>query len=837
MSRRTGLERGLRGAGVALLAAAFAIPFFAFGGRSVAWALLASAGGAALAGACLAASRLAGATSRPIPRAVVAACCGLVALSLLGLVPLPGRLLAGIAPVRARVQAAVPPDVRAWPEAIGGRGFSLGELLDETEAQAFAAADPDGVPAHATPASFDPPRTRAAIVVLAAFLLLALALGGEAREGWGRAALWPVLVLTAGGAVVGIVQRLGGTRLVYGRFEPPPGAVPRPYGPFWNENHFAGLCALLCGVAAGIVLCRAQRPLARLVAAACLIPLAGAVVHAGSRGGLLAAGTAALLLALGLLRAPATRRVGVLAVAVLVLAGAGLFVVGPERVIGESLEETTRLEASNLSRVRLYRRQVSMIASAPLVGTGLGAFETAQGPYQTTPESLLPHHGESDWLEVAAELGVGGWALWACLTLGLLGRPVLLALRGRAPVALVGLVAASLATLVHAAVDFHHREPSVGLASLLVAGTAAAWARRVDGVAAGGRRRTHLVVALAGITCLVLVVCVAERLVPHDVAMRRGDRWQAQHEWAAARDAALRATAAAPARAEGWALLARAHEGLARARGSEGEQHARAAVAACAEAVTRTPAATGAARRAAELLLSAGALAEARSAGALALVASPGHSGTREVVGELLLLEGRREEAFAHLAFAYEGVPAHHLSRHAPRLTRLLHAAAGGDAATVFDAVRSPPHRGWYLRSLHRLGGAEEIPAYFRLLLDEPVPRDARWLAFALGTAPGADSAALARRILPTLTGEPARTAAGRALLLSGELAEARAVAERLAAEPGAGAPAHGLLVDVLRQAGDTDAALAAARRGLEAHPNDRGLAAAVDALGGGGGS
>ena len=47
-----------------------------------------------------------------------------------------------------------------------------------------------------------------------------------------------------------------------------------------------------------------------------------------------------------------------------------------------------------------------MIADAPLVGVGLGAFRNADPAWQREPQAELLYHGESDWLEVGVEGGL-----------------------------------------------------------------------------------------------------------------------------------------------------------------------------------------------------------------------------------------------------------------------------------------------------------------------------------------------------------------------------------------------------------------------------------------------
>lgn len=810
-------------AGVFLLAA-FTVPFLLFGGRVWLSTVLFSA--AAAAAAAGAAGMVRGARWH---RGVLACGAVLVGLAALQLVPLPHGLVERLSPVRAQLQAAVPvEDLAGWPEAVERR-VSLSELLaGEAEPEAAAPSRrPDPYPL-----SFDPAGTAAAALALAAMLLLLSALAGQPDERLGLAVLGPCLLLLAGGAVYGLWHsRVGGP--LYGIFEPPPFDNHRPYGTFWNLNHFAGLCALACPVLLAAALDPARRAWLRLAALLLLAPTASAVLDAGSRGGLLAGGAGAVLLGLALLRSPERR---------LRMAGAGLaglavlgvvlaFTLFSERLIRESFDETTDVgEGSNFQRLELYERQLGMVAAAPLAGHGLGAFHDAHGAYKRSPIPLVPHHGESDWLETAVESGVGGWLAWLALLVLLWRAPLRAAWARRAPPLLLGLLAGSSATVAHAAVDYHHREPPVALVSILLAATAHAWAKAIERgerppPAGRGPLDLGLVFVSLGLGALLhLPVAPALKFDRgREGALRAFERGEPGQALVLAQQAAD----ALPQDGTGWALLAAAHEKLAQGvRGSGRAAHRREALAASAEALRRSPATLGAARRAGSLLVAVGAEDEALRAAELAVTAAPGHSPSRQLLGEVLLLRGRTAEALPHLAFAYGGVPIARLQEQAPQFTRLLHEASGGDCARVLEVVPATEHRAWYLASLGRSGRADELPACFERLAEEPVPEDARRLVGTLALAPGPESAALAARLLPALEATWPRALAGRALVLGGRPAEGERVLRGLLDEPDAPALAWATLADAAAEAGDGARACRLAEEGLARHPEDSGLSA-----------
>ena len=804
---------------------AFAVPFLLFGGRV--WfstVIFAAAAAAAAAGA---AAMVRGARWH---RGVLACAAVLVGLALLQLAPLPHGLVETLSPVRAKLQAAVPTeDLDAWP-GVTQRRVSLSALLAEDEDAAPEQAAARRPAAY--PLSFDPAGTAVAAAALAAFLLLLAALAGQPDERLGLWTLAPCLALLAAGAVYGLWHARHAGPL-YGLFEPPPFDQHRPYGTFWNLNHFSGLCALACPLLLGAALDRERHWSLRAASLVLLGPCALAVLDAGSRGGLLAGGAGAVLLAAGLLRAKRTRifgaALGGLAALGLVLA----FTVFSERLIDESFDETTDLgQGSNFQRMELYERELHMVATAPLAGHGLGAFHQAHGPYKTDAISLVPFHGESDWLETGVESGVLGWAAWLVLLALLWGPPLRLALAGRAPPLLLGLLAGSAATVAHAAVDFQHREPPVAIASILLAGTARAMAARLRRGEEDPPPRGKLDFALVvgALLCAALLHLPVSGAIRYDQGREGALRAFEQGDSGLALVKAQDAVDARPQHGTGWALLAAAHQQLAMGvRGDDRRAHLREALAASAEAIRRSPATLGAARRAGSILLALGAGEEALRAAELAVVATPGHSPSRQLLGEVLLLEGRPAAALPHLAFAYSGVPIARLSEQSPQFARLIREASGGDCATALAAIEGAEHRAWFLSSLGRSGRLEELPPCFTVLAGEPAPENARGLSGVLLLAPGPESAALAARLLPALEETWPRSLAGRALVLGGRAEEGEKVLRGLLDRPDAPPLAWVTLADEAAKRGDSAGACGLIEQGLERHAEDRGLRAGRD--------
>jgi len=810
---------------------AFLLPFLLFGGRTWSSLVLISAALSAAAAGLAAFSR-----GARFHRGVLLLGAVPVLVGLIQLIPLPHALVESLSPVRARLQAALPvEDLDAWPETVT-RVVSLSDLM----AEGGEAAPESEREVGSYALSFDPAGTFNALLAVAAALLLLASLAGQRDERLGLGALGACLLVIGAGAVYGLWHARAGGPL-YGIFEPPPFDHHRPYGTFWNLNHFAGLCALSCPVLLAAAL-DAQRWVGlRLAALLVLAPCAAAVLDAGSRGALLAGGSGALVLGLLLARTEGRRLLGLGLCGATVVALILAFTVFSERLIDESFDETTAVEqASNRQRIELYQRQLGMIRSAPLLGHGLGAFHDAHGPYNSSSLSLVPHHGESDWIETAVESGVFGWLAWLLLVLFLWLPVVRVSVSGRAPPLLSGLLAGSIATVAHAAVDFQHREPAVAVVSLLLAGTAFAWARRLLAGEAESEDEprslkpppVHRVLAIACLLLAVLTMSFVRGALHFDLARDGALRALEQGVPAEALVSAMDARKARPGDGEGWALEAAAHQQLApRTRGDGRREHRRLALIASAEALRCSPATLGAARRAGSLLLAVGATAEARRAAELAVLVAPGHSPSRQLLGEVLLIEERDAEALEHLAFAFEGIPLARLSVQAPQFARLLDEACAGDPEALLAAVKSPEHRAWYLSALAQSGRAAELPKFFELLLAEGVTERQRSFIGLLVQAPGPEAAALARHLLPGLDDSWACTLAARGLVEGGSVDEGAELLAWIVNEEDAPPGAWLALADARTRQGRTAEVRAVLEQGLRRHPGNAAIQRRLGAL------
>ncbi len=368
------------------------------------------------------------------------------------------------------------------------------------------------------PLSIDPETTLSGLALLAGLTLLTLLAAPALTE---RRFLLGALGITAlAGSVLSIYAILARDRfgpLLYGRL-----AVPtvRPFGPFVNENHFAGWTAMAALLAAGLATGIAEDARrhgrdwttgrrAALVAAAMVASLvmALAVLASLSRGGSLAlvVGAACLLaLVLGRRHRRAQPLAVASAIALVLLLGLLVVTLAPGSA-------RARLGSTSGASFRLdtWRDALRLAASSPLIGCGLGAFHDAYPRFKRDHASVRVEHAENDYLETLAETGLAG-LLPALAGLILLFRSAVAGVGGGqdaiARGAHRGALAALAALAVHSAFDFDLRIPSNAVLAGLALSTALAGTRthRVGRVAAAA-------LALAAVLLAVGVLMQTER--------------------------------------------------------------------------------------------------------------------------------------------------------------------------------------------------------------------------------------------------------------------------------------------------------------------------------------
>jgi O-antigen ligase len=289
-----------------------------------------------------------------------------------------------------------------------------------------------------------------------------------------------VLVFAGSMGLFAILQFASGTRKIYGIVD----TLGSVFGPYANPDHFAGLMEMLIPVAVLYIVGRHRRfSLEGSVWRVSAFTLAlVSLLLSGSRGGLLAL-SAEIAVATSALRRAGARTVGSrrlsTAAALTLLAGLVLFAyVDPGRVTHKlgSVAYVNRTWAEWAGeRKNLALDSLRMWRDHPVLGVGLGNFETAYPRYQSFPSDLWIDHAHNDYVEAAAETGLVGallilsaLALFFHLAFRDWGRP----LRSRAGWIRLGAAIGCCGMLVHSLGDFNLHIPANAAWFAVLAGIA-----------------------------------------------------------------------------------------------------------------------------------------------------------------------------------------------------------------------------------------------------------------------------------------------------------------------------------------------------------------------------
>jgi O-antigen ligase len=270
--------------------------------------------------------------------------------------------------------------------------------------------------------SIDPARTR---LGLAFFGALSLLLVGGVRmltRDSARAVAGGIALLGALLAMVGIVQYGSFATRIYGFWELSQGG--EPFGPFVNNNHFAGWMAMGLPVTIGLfaaVVSRGMRGVAaswrdRLVwfsspeasravlLGFAILAMALAMVLTMSRSGMISLVVALLLATTAVARRmPGTpRRVVVAGYLLAVAAGVAVWV-GVDRIAAKFTAADVR---TLNSRLAFWDDTLRIAADFWLTGTGLNTYGVSTLYYQTALPGAHLREAHNDYLQLAAEGGV-----------------------------------------------------------------------------------------------------------------------------------------------------------------------------------------------------------------------------------------------------------------------------------------------------------------------------------------------------------------------------------------------------------------------------------------------
>ncbi len=265
-----------------------------------------------------------------------------------------------------------------------------------------------------------------------------------------------------------------------------------PFGSFVNHSHFAGYMEMLAPFPLALILTGAVKRDARLLYAFATALMVVAIIASLSRGGWLALVAemgfiviASLWMKKSRLKSEAARSKRAFsifdsaAVAGLVLAVLlGIIWIGPDPVINRvtgstsltGATETGKGETFFTSRGWIWRDTLELFGSSPVLGVGLGAFQTAYTAYSDGDGSVIVNAAHNDYLQVLAETGLAGGivTLWFIIaTMVAIKRGV----KARDPqMAAMALASGAglVAMLVHSMFDFNLQLPSNALLFLML---------------------------------------------------------------------------------------------------------------------------------------------------------------------------------------------------------------------------------------------------------------------------------------------------------------------------------------------------------------------------------
>jgi O-antigen ligase len=341
-----------------------------------------------------------------------------------------------------------------------------------------------GVAQYAARLTLDRSETRQALVLLGAdlaFFFLAVQLFAGAGSRTLRAFGLAVLVFAGSMGLFAILQFASGARQIYGIVDTPGGVL---FGPYVDSDHFAGLMEMLIPVAVLYIAGRQRRfslEASVLRVSAATLALASLLLS-GSRGGLLALSVEIAVATSALRRGgarTAERRRLAMAAAITLLAGVMLFAYVDPGWVAKKLGSVAYVDSAWAdwvgSRKSMTLDSLRMWRDHPVLGVGLGDFETAYPRYQSFPSELWTDHAHNDYAEAVAETGLVG-ALLILLALALFlrlafrdwGRPF----RSQASWIRLGAAIGCCGMLVHSFLDFNLHIPANAAWFAVLAGIA-----------------------------------------------------------------------------------------------------------------------------------------------------------------------------------------------------------------------------------------------------------------------------------------------------------------------------------------------------------------------------
>lgn len=391
-----------------------------------------------------------------LPPTAIALLAGLLALAALAMIPLPASLIAILSPARYQLFLAAQPVLGPLPN------FATLSLVPLTSLQYLL--------------------TLAALVY--AFVLLRDVSARLRATSWAWSPIWPLLILAAAEAALGIYQAYAEGGEGFSR------------GTYANRDHFAGFLELVLPIAVFYPIAiltrerqRYESPAAPGIFASILFGIAAlilvAIVHSLSRMAFIASLSSLLftaILALHLktshvdppLKVTIWRRwlpIGLVAIVVVL----GFVFLPTDPLIARFADLAMTDDISADTRAQIWSDSRGIVSAFPLFGVGLGGYESALYRFKTVAPMFTVDFAHNDYLQVLTEMGIIGFSIGLALLLMVLWSALRGAIYARDSddrLLQIACLGSLVAILLHSFVDFNMYVPANALAVAWIAGTA-----------------------------------------------------------------------------------------------------------------------------------------------------------------------------------------------------------------------------------------------------------------------------------------------------------------------------------------------------------------------------
>jgi O-antigen ligase len=240
------------------------------------------------------------------------------------------------------------------------------------------------------------------------------------------------------------------------------------YGPYVNHNHYAGLMEMLAPIPLVFAFSRYARGKERWAAASAAAFMGATIFLSGSRGGMIAFAIQVAIFLCFLFREQTAGRAAFLMTTFLAVSLISIAWIGGSDVTARlsTVSTNKHSEIAGDIRFKINRDTLRMFEHRPVLGWGLGTFETVYPQFRSFYTNFLVDKAHNDYLQLLAETGIVGFALMIWFLVSTF-RTALPKIRNwpsnvNGAVALAALVGIS-GILVHSFVDFNLEIPANAL--------------------------------------------------------------------------------------------------------------------------------------------------------------------------------------------------------------------------------------------------------------------------------------------------------------------------------------------------------------------------------------